>query len=428
MLFKNISVLVKDEILNNMFVGVKGCRITHLSTAAPKEDFSEVYDGTDKLLMPGLCNTHMHVPMSLMRGYAEDLPLHEWLHQKVFPFEDQLDDMAVYYGSMLGIAEMIRFGTTSFSDMYFFSDNTAKAVIESGIKCNLSTGVVAIGEGLHFSDTKNYENIKKWYSEFNNSGNGRLKIDLSIHGEYTSNPDVVSEVSALCREYGAILHIHLSETELEHTGCLERWGKTPAKYFYDLGAFDNKTIAAHCVHITEDDMELMAEKGVSAVHCPVSNLKLASGIANVPQMMLKGVNVALGTDGVASNNNGNLFEELKLLSILHKENSKDPTAITTAQALAIATANGFVAQGREGGTIELGGVADLIVLDLHQPHLYPQHNLKNNVVFSALGSDVVLNMVDGKVLYRDGQYTTIDIEKVMAEGQRIAKSIASNVL
>jgi len=425
MIFKNISVLCEEEILESMCVGVKNGKIEYISDQEPEDlyEFGEIYEGSNRLLIPGLCNAHMHSPMSLQRGYAENLSLDKWLNEKVFPFEDKLTNEAVYYGTLLQIAEMLRFGTTSFSDMYFLSDNTARAVIKSGIKCNLSTSVVGFDENMHFNETGNYNNIKNWYNEFNDADNGRLKIDFSLHAEYTSRPKLVSEFSEECRKYGAVVQVHISETEKEHEECIARHGKTPTEYFYSLGLFENKTVAAHCVYVTEQDMDIMSENGVSVAHCPVSNLKLASGVADVKKLLNKNVNVALGTDSVASNNSGNLFEELKLAAILHKGITKDPAAISPLQAIKMATKNGYIAQNRNM-EIKVGNAADLAVVNIDCPHMYPRHNLINNLVYSAQGSDVVLTMVNGQVLYRDGDFLTLDIRKIQFEANRIALSLA----
>lgn len=427
MLFKNINVLCEDEILENMYVGVKNGKIEYISRQEPadKQGFGDIYDGNNKLLIPGLCNAHMHSPMSLLRGYAENLSLDKWLNEKVFPFEERLTNEAVYYGTLLQIAEMLRFGTTSFSDMYFLSDNSARAVIESGVRCNLSTSVVGFDENMHFSETKNYNNIKNWYNEFNGANGGRLIIDFSLHAEYTSKPKLVSEFSQECRKFGAVVQVHISETKEEHEECIARHGKTPTEYFYDLGLFENKTVAAHCVYVTENDMDIMSANKVSIAHCPVSNLKLASGVADATKLLNKNINVALGTDGVASNNNANLFEEIKLAAMLHKGMTKDPQAISPAQALKMATKNGYIAQNRNlSGEIKVGNTADLVVINIDCPHMYPRHNLINNLVYCAQGSDVVLTMVDGQVLYRDGNFLTLDIEKIQYEANKIALSLA----
>ena len=417
MLFSNISIL--DENLDHLmgqYVGVKDGLIKYIGDVPPEEDYGEVYDGQGKLLMTGFYNAHSHSAMTLMRGYAENLALSEWLNTRIFPFEAKLDSEAIYNGTMLAIAEMLRFGIVSTTDMYFNGEANARAVLESGVKMNYSSSATCF-DGSSLKDLPVYAESLRNIRNFHNAGDGRLKIDLSVHAEYTNTERVVREMADLARETGLNTHIHLSETKAEHEGCKERHGgKTPTEFFYEAGMFDGNTTAAHCVWVEDGDMDIMAEMGVTAASNPVSNLKLASGFCNAPKMLEKGINVALGTDSVASNNNLNILEEVKLFATLFKASTGDPTAITPKQALYAATMAGAIAQGRDehGGQLAVGNWADLIVFDLrNKPWLQPCHDMVNNIVFSAVGSDVCLTMVNGKVLYRDGIYTTIDIEKVI---------------
>lgn len=428
MLFKKISILNKNyEVEEDMYVGVEGNHIDYIGKERPKKDYSSEFDGSYKLLMPGLVNSHTHVPMTLLRGYAENLSLHDWLNTKVFPFEDRINKKDAYYGTSLGILEMLRFGITSMSEMYFHCDSMAEAILDGGIKCNLSHGVTAFDDS-DFSEMDSYKETLELMENYGDSDHGRLKVDLCIHAEYTTNPKIVSQVSEYAKETGSIIQVHLSETKSEHEECKVRRGKTPARYFYDLGLFDNPTVAAHGVYLEDADMDLLAEKNVTVATCPVSNLKLASGICRVPDLIKHGVNVALGTDGVASNNSHNLFEELKLLAILHKAQYQDPTLITPKDALKIATVNGAKAQGREDtGVIEVGKRADLIVLDMDRPYMFPVHSVLNNVVYSAQGSDVCLTMVDGKILYHNGEYTTLDMDRIIYEVRSSVKRIIGTI-
>jgi len=428
MLFSHIDIL--DEQFchrRDCFVAVENGRITYVGQEAPEGDFGEVYDGSGKLLMPGLVNAHSHSAMTLMRGYAENLSLSDWLNTRIFPFEAKLTEEAIYNGTMLAVAEMLRFGVVSTTDMYFMADANAKAVLETGIKMNLGVPVTCFDES-HLRDLPVYGEWMDAIPRLHGAGDGRLLLDLAVHAEYTSTPRIVEEVAQLVKEQDLRGHVHLSETRAEHEACKQRHdGKSPARYFRDLGLLDVPTTAAHCVYVEPEDMDILLEKGVTVACNPMSNLKLASGFCPAPQLLERGINVALGTDSVASNNNLNLLEEVKLFAALFKGTTGDPTAITPRQALYAATRAGALAQGREDcGLVKEGFRADLIVLDVaHNAYLYPCHSMENNVVFSALGSDVCLTMVDGKVLYRDGVYTTLDPDAVCRKaGESVERILA----
>ncbi|MEG1774733.1 MAG: amidohydrolase family protein, partial [Oscillospiraceae bacterium] len=279
----------------------------------------------------------------------------------------------------------------SVTDMYCFGEQMGQAVLESGIKCNVSLGVTCF-DGSPLRDLPKHAENQRLLRDWHNAGDGRYKLDLSIHGEYTSHEGLVREMADYARETGLRVHIHLSETKKEHEECkLRRNGKTPAQYFASTGLLDAPTTAAHCVWLEGEDFDLLREKGVTVVNNPVSNLKLASGLCKVPLLLEKGVNVALGTDGAASNNSLDLFEEMKLYALLYKGSSGDPTLVTPAQALFAATRAGALSQGRtDCGAIRLGNRADLIVLDTRIPSMQPIHSMPVNLVYSARGGDVVL--------------------------------------
>lgn len=428
MLFENISILTPQfTVIPGQYVGVREDKIAYIGTQRPTQDFGEVYQGNGRLLMPGMVNAHSHAPMTLLRGYGENLSLQRWLNERIFPFEDKLSDAAVAPATRLAIAEMIRFGTVSFTDMYFFSQTMADAILESGIKCNLSRGLTVFDD-CAYEQTAAYQDNCDLLARYHGAGDGRLQIDLCIHGEYTTTPKVVEAVAKHAKQTNTRVHIHLSETQSEHEACKQRHGMTPAAYFEQQGLFDQPTTAAHCVWLDDDDLDILKRKGVTVASCPVSNMKLASGFARIPQMMERGIQVALGTDSVASNNNLNLFKEMFLFANVYKGASHDPTVVTPAQALAAATVNGMRAQGRmDSGLVCEGMKADLIVLDCSQPWMVPVHDWPTNLVYSAQGSDVCLTMVDGRVLYQDGEYKTIDIEKVMYETQKATDAICAQL-
>ncbi|MDR1015947.1 MAG: amidohydrolase [Coriobacteriales bacterium] len=446
MFFKDIDYLAPDFSIQHGDVLVEGKVIRSVGPAAGVPGSGEVVSGSGKLLIPGLYNCHTHIPMTLLRGYAEGLPLQSWLNDKVFPFEAKIKDPDAYYASQLAVAEMLRFGTVSFSDMYDYSDQRAQVVLESGIKANLCNGFTVFDD-RGYEETPYYEIDKHMVADYHGAAAGRLKVELNIHAEYTTTPKVVEAVGEAALAYGVGTHIHLSETKAEHEECKQRHGGlTPAAYFDSLGFFRQPCICAHCVWVTPEDIELLQARGATAVLNPASNMKLGSGFAPVGEMLAAGLNVALGSDGVASNNSHNLFKDLYLLAIAYKGANHDPLCVSPAEALAAATVNGAAAQGRAtagqdrdgqpvapGGQIAPGYAADLCLLDVSGPWMQPATNLLNNLVYSAQGTDVLMTMVDGQVLYdRRGldaadpaAYKTIDVEKAAAETAAATQRILS---
>ena len=428
MLFKNISLINENlEIQNNMFVGIEGDKIDYIGTEKPQKNYGEEYDGNKKLLSAGFVNLHTHSPMTLLRGYAENLPLDRWLNDRVFPFEDRLNCDRAYYGTMLSIAEMLACGTTSFTDMYFFGDGVMKAVIESGAKTNFGRSIVSFADEDITKNDRFQEGVYLT-EKYHNTQNGRIKIDMSLHAEYTNRLSIIEQFGEYTKGRGQINHIHLSETKSEHESCKEKYGKTPARLFADAGVLDSPSILAHCVWVEDEDLDIFAEKGATVAHCPASNLKLGSGVCNTYKMLTKGVNIGIGTDSAASNNGLDIMREMYLAAILPKGIQNRADIITPQEIYKMATVNGYKAQGRNDcGVIKEGYKADLIVLDLDKPNMYPDFDVLNNLVYSANKSDVVLTMVDGKVLYKNGEFTTIDVEKMGAEVSRLVREVEKEV-
>ncbi len=428
MLFKNIGILDENfEYIKNCHDGIDSEKIEKKKKKMPDKNYGRTYNGTGKLLMPGLVNAHSHVPMTLLRGYAENMKLQDWLVKRIFPFEAKMTAKDIYNGSMLGFAEMIRFGIVSTTDMYFMDEYIAKAATDAQIKCNLSIGTTSSDDKGYY-DLPVYEENNNLIKNYHNKENGRIKIDLSLHAEYTSNEKTVRQLAEFANEKNLRMHIHLSETKQEHEQCKKRYNITPAQYFYKNGIFDVPTTAAHCIWLEDEDYDILKENNVTVACCPVSNLKLASGFCNAPKLYKKGINVALGTDGTASNNNLNIFEDLKIFALIYKASFNDPTVITPKQAIVSATKNGAISQGRyDCGVLKIGGKADLIILDIDKPWMTPNHNVLNNIVYSAQGSDVALTMVDGKILYEDGEYYSVDIERAIYNANMSAKSILSRL-
>ena len=425
MLFKNITMLNENlDVEKERYVLVKGDRIAYIGDKPPAEPCDREYDGRGKLLMSGFFNAHAHSPMTLMRGYGENMALQDWLTKKIFPFEDKLDSNAVYWGTMLAMAESLKFGIVSTSDMYYFCEDMAEAVAECGAKSNISRSVTNImGE-----DPQTLVSMKEnteFYNKYHNTADGRIKVDMSLHGEYTSDARTARALADCARDAGdVIMHVHLSETKLEHEECKQRHGMTPAAYMEKMGLFDVPALAAHCVYAEDDDLDIFRAKGVTVAANPVSNMKLASGVCNASKVIDKGVNLAIGTDSVASNNSLNFIEEMKTLAISSKVYYADPTLITPKDALRAATSGGAAAQGRtDSGILKVGNKADLIVIDISGPNMHPVHSLINNIVYSCSGGDVMMTMVDGNVLYENGIYSLIDIEKTVYEVEKATQRI-----
>ena len=419
-LFSNVTIVTMDEdlrVLFSAFLGVTNGKISYLSRKAPEDQPKKIINGEGMVLMPGLINCHTHLAMSPLRGYADDCELSVWLNDHIFPREDRLDGRCVRAATLLSLAECLRFGTTSVSDMYYFSDETAQAVAESGMKANLSRGTSLFSEDFDFETHVGCREMTELKEKWNGYDNGRIRIEASIHAEYTSDHRLWDAISEYAINEHIGMHVHLSETKSEHEACKEKYGLTPAQLFDCHHVFDTHAIAAHCVWLEPEDMQLLARRKVSAVHCPVSNLKLASGAARVEEMVRAGMNVALGTDSSASNNNLDLFEEIKAATLMAKGVSGDPKALPAEAVLMMATVCGARAQGREAecGMIKVGMDADLILLDFTSPHLMPCHNVMSHLAYAASGHDVVMTMVRGQILYAAGTVPTIDLDGVVRE-------------
>lgn len=416
-LFKNADVLLYDNgiynVLKNAYLCVDGDKIAYIGKDEPDGQFDEIKDMTGKLLMSGFYNCHNHCPMVLLRGVGSDLPLNEWLFNKVFPIEDKLTADEIYAGTNLALLEMIAGGTVSFSDMYFEPQITAKAVADAGMKANLTRPVQSFDPNEEPKDSFRIAQSLELYNEWNKAENDRILIDFSIHAEYTCTEKIARAYIEECNKRNGLLHIHLSETVKEHNECKEKYGKTPTEWFNDLGAFESKAFAAHCVTLEDSDMEIILEKGVHVVHNPTSNMKLGSGFARVPKMLDMGINVALGTDGAASNNNLDMIEELHLASVIHNGYMQDATVMNADTVIKMATLNGAKLQGRDDcGELKVGNKADIIAISLDKPHMRPIIDEKALITYSAQSSDVYMTMVDGKILYENGEYKTLDKEKI----------------
>ena len=429
LLIKNATILTmetdKPEFLE-ADLGVKGNRIVFMGDIPANFKAVTEVDGTGKVVLPGLINSHSHIAMSLMRHYADDLPFWAWLNDRIMPLEHKLDGADVYAGSMLSIAEMIRSGITTFADMYFFVDEIAQAVSETGIRANLSRGLV-FNSPL---DMSKIDEAVELFHKWNNSNDERIKVDLGPHAPYTCGPEYLKKISKIAGDLGTGIHIHISESRREVEEIYSLYKKSPVEYVRDCGIFENRTYAAHCVKVTDDDIAILAKNNVSVMNNPGSNLKFGNGFAPVSKMLSAGINVSLGTDGPASNNNLNMFEEMNLTALVNKAADHSPTSVPAYTALQMATVNGAKALGldNEVGTVTVGKKADLILVDMEQPHFYPRLDIVSSLIYSAQASDVCSVICDGRLLMRDRQLLTLDEMKVCREADDAAKRLIGNPL
>lgn len=428
MLFSNITLLDEDlEVREGMYVRTKDGKISYIGSEPPKEEGEpgeRVYDGKGRLLMSGFFNAHAHSPMTLLRGYGEDMSLQDWLFTRIFPFEAKLTYESVKRATLLAMAESLANGIVSTSDMYYFCDAMVESVVESGAKANISRSLTVQNEP-DITKTVPVREMLVLYNEHDGGADGRIKIEMSLHAEYTNSDETVVQLADITRDLGCGMHVHVSETKTEVEECKERHGgMTPPVYLASRGLFDTRTNAAHCVWLEDGDFAVLKEKGVSVSANPVSNLKLASGAANYPRMLREGINVGIGTDSVASNNSLDFLQEMKVFALVPKMYYNDPSVMTLKQVIGAATRGGAAAQGRyDTGVLKEGMKADLIVMDLSAPRMHPVHDLLANIVYSASPGEIIMTMVDGKVLYENGEFTTIDIEKTVREADESTAAI-----
>ena len=415
-LLTNCDILTSENaeynVLKNACLGIDGATIDYIGTEMPREAYEETKDMKGALLMPGLINCHCHAPMVLLRGIGSDLPLQEWLFDKIMPIEATLVKEDIKAGTDLAMMEMLACGITSFTDMYDYPQVTADAAGKAGIKINLCMPLVCFDSSLTWNECQRVLDSINFFSEYNGTFDGRVLVDFGIHSEYLTTVNTVEHYAKACKDVGGRIQLHLSETVREHEECKTKYGKTPAEWFRDLGVFDSPTYAAHCVHCEEKDLGIFKDKGVTMIHNPSSNMKLGSGFAPINKAFEMGVNVTLGTDGAASNNNLNMFEEMHLASLIHKGFLQNATVVKPEQILSMVTTNGAKAQGREHtGELAIGKNADIIAISFEAPHMNPSIDVLPMLTYSAQGSDVRMTMVDGNILYDNGEYKTIDAEK-----------------
>jgi 5-methylthioadenosine/S-adenosylhomocysteine deaminase len=418
-LLKDFDAITLGEppVRKGVAISIEDGVITQVAESPPKGRFDRVLSGQQQLVIPGLINAHTHLAMVLMRGYADDLPLMRWLKEEIWPLEAQLTAEEVYWGSLLGIAEMFRSGTTCFADMYFHMDAVAQAVEESGIRALLAYGIIAPESGARAD--RELRITEDFIERHHETAQGRIRTAVGPHAPYTCHPCIWQRSVELVAKHDVLIHTHLAETQDEVQHARTTWGKTPVEYLKSLGVFDATVFAAHCVHVTEKDIEILAEHDVRVVHNPTSNLKLGSGFAPIHKLLNAGITVAIGTDGASSNNNLDVLEEIRLAALAQKGILGEATALPAVEALKLATACAACAlRWEELGTIDVGKRADLVILDVNRPHWVPNYDPVSNLVYAAQAADVRTVIIDGRIVMEDRVILTFDEEQAKAQVRR----------
>ncbi len=388
------------------------------------EDADRTVDCEGCVVTPGMVNAHTHAAMTLFRGYADDMPLDRWLEDEIWPMEALLTGDDVEAGARLAAVEMIRSGTTCFADMYFEMERVAEAVGDSGLKACLGYGAITVGKDEEEA-REEFEDCVEFAREYGGTHGGRVRTMITPHAPYTCDTDTLERAAEAAVEEDVVLHTHLSETECEVDDSVAEHGSTPARRLDDLGFWSADAYVAHGVHLDADELALLSRRGVGVAHCPSANAKLAAGVAPVAGMLEAGVPVCIGTDGPASNNDLDMWEETRTAALLAKVWSDDAAAVPAETALEMATANGADVLGFDAGAVEEGRPADLAVVDLDAAHLRPRHDVVSHLVYAANGADVVHTVVDGEVLMEDRKILTVDADGVMEDVEDVASALAS---
>lgn len=414
------------EIIEDGAVALKEDKIIEIGPAAElrtRYPQTEILDEKHGLIMPGLVNTHTHAAMSCFRGLADDLPLMQWLREYIFPVEAKLTSEIVYHSTLLSLCEMIKSGTTSFCDMYLFAEDVARAAEISGVRA-------WIGEVLYDFPSPNYGDLENGFRYTENlfarySGNDLVTITVDPHAVYTCSPELLQRLGRMADEKNALYVIHLAENRDEVDTCNERYGCSPVMHLENLGLLCDRVVADHCVMVTDDEISLMADRGVKVAHCVESNMKLASGVAPVPVMIEAGIEVGIGTDGSASNNDVDMFGEMNSVAKVHKVAAKDPTAMDAETTLHAATRGGAAVldAGEKTGSLEPGKKGDIIVLDMNRPHLTPVYNPVSHLVYAARGSDVLHSIINGRIVMQNRRLKTLDEEAILVRMKEIAGEV-----
>ena len=422
LLIKNADVITLNEsgdVLRRTDVAIADGRIQAVGAGPPDFQPDETIDASDRVAMPGFFNAHTHAAMTFERGWADDLPFDRWLNERIWVAESALTREDVRWGAYLAAAEMIRSGTVGFADHYFYMDEVADVVKEAGLRATLAWCVFGMGAETEIG--KGLEESVGFVQRWHGAANGRIRTMLGPHSPYACPPAFLETVAQRAAQLGVGIHIHLSEFRDQLENSLAKHGVTPVRFLEQRGILDQPTIAAHCIWITPEDMDILQTKPVHVVQCPNCHMKLGMGVTPVPELLARGVNVALGTDGPASNNDLDMLEEARLATLMQKSHHLDPVVLPAELTLRLATQNGARALGfPESGVIAPGRPADLLLFDFRKPHLRPRHNLLSNIMYSAKSPDISHVIVDGRVLMREGQLTTLDEERILYEAERRA--------
>lgn len=424
-----LLTMVDETVVEDAVIRVKDGLITWVGHTGgptpPAAATTQVIDARDAIVMPGLINAHAHAAMTLFRGFADDLPLKTWLFERIFPAEARwLNPENVYWGALLGCLEMIGSGTTTFADGYFFEDATVRAVHEAGLRALVAQGIIDYPAPGIPDPAQNIRVAREFMARWTGYS-GLIRPGLFVHSPMTCSDETLTEAHRVSQDFGSPLQIHLSETLEEVQALIRRTGLRPVCHLNGLGLLQPSLIAAHTIHLDDEEMSLLGEKGVKPVHVPESNMKLGSGVAGVSQMIRRGLKVGLGTDGCASNNDMDLLQEMDTAAKLGKVFTGDPTTLKAKDVLKMATTWGAAVLGldEEVGTIAVGKRADIIVVDLNRPHLRPVYDPFSLLVYSANGGDVRDVMVNGRILMKDRVFQTIDAREVMGRVREIARQI-----
>ncbi len=430
-LIRNVDAVTLDgeeRVLPNVNIAIDGTRIAALGDVPIDFGPDETIDGREHVALPAFFNAHAHAPMALQRGWAEDLPFDRWLNERIWVAESALTEEDVYWGAALAACEMIRNGIVAFADHYFWMDQVARVVDQSGMKALLAWCVFGLGAEQEVGGTT-LERTEEFVRDWQNAADGRIKTTLGPHSPYACSTEFLRRSIDAAHRLGVGIHLHVAESQEQVDRSRREHGKSPVVYLNDLGGFAVPAIAAHCLYVDDQDIAILAEKAVHVPHCPKTYLKLAMGIARVPDMLARGVNVALGTDGPASNNTIDVLESARIATLVQKEARHDPQALPVMQALKLATQNGAREMGyNDSGVLQVGAAADLILFDFDQPHLIPRHDVAANIVYSASANDIDYVIAGGRVLLRKGELTTLDEEKILHEAERRAFRLVGHEL
>ncbi|MBF0573932.1 MAG: amidohydrolase [Desulfamplus sp.] len=430
-LIKNGVVLTIDSQMrriDNGYVAVKNSKIVEIgeSKDLAATQAKEVIDAKGGIIMPGLINSHTHASMTLFRGIADDLPLMDWLNNHIFPAEAKLTPHWVYTGAKLACAEMILSGTTCFCDMYLFEDEVAKAAYDSSMRAVVGEVLYDFPSPCYGQIEQGFEYVAAMMEKWRGKLESLITVAVEPHSTYLCEPKLLQKAAEIAHKNSIPLIIHVAETLSESSQIKDRYGVTPVKFLADIDLLGANLVACHSVHLSESDMELYKKFDVKVAHCPESNMKLASGVAPIPKMIEKGICVGLGTDGCASNNDLDMFLEMDTAAKLHKVFTMNPEALNAQTAIKMATINGARALGLDSitGSLEVGKKADIIVVNTSAPHMIPMYNPYSHLVYSTTGNDVVVNIINGKIVMKDRKLLTIDIDSVSADAREIAKVIS----